>query len=222
MNDTLYAIYQDFWRDRQFHEKYSLPLDDRLQQSVGESEAELIGQFYEANPLAEQVAKGETSYMQSIRPILDMYGGLVQKMFAFRKNEDVDEQIRDVVDSMNQVGVRVEANAKRYTTADIRRWWAIMEGFFSFLGVSLGSSLAVTYLSIYSSYKSDSGEPHSLGLGVLSTVVVLTLATSALYGMGKAMQIFVVNQSLRDLKALAKTNDKFLRDPEEFLRNASI
>lgn len=80
--------------------QFEVPVGDGLARKE-----KVIQEFYVENPLAGQVAHGQKSYVDLVQPIYDKFGSFRKRMMTLKIDPEYDQRLRQVVGSMNHVGV---------------------------------------------------------------------------------------------------------------------
>lgn len=77
-----------------------------------------LTKYFETNPFAEKVAKGEQSYLNTIQFIYEEKGSFWKDFFA-SKNKLYDDKVYETIKAINEVGV-VDINPESYTKKSLR------------------------------------------------------------------------------------------------------
>jgi hypothetical protein len=157
-----------------------------------------IDYFMEKNPLAKEVYEGKTSCVELVEQIKPKFQEFMQFLFK-RKDEDIDNYSKELVESMNEVGMK-KSNPRNYTIAGCN---ADIGGsrFASFLVTSVIGGFSTFY-----AYK-EFGTTESVitGAGALTLGVIINLLTAV--GRKKFKKYY-----LKDLGEAAEQIDKYLKE----------
>jgi hypothetical protein len=172
---------------------------DLCKAGLTSGEVRLIGSFYENNPLALAVARGETSYNDRTEFIQRRYDGLGDKFCKPKLDRDFDESVQEVIGSINNVGVaKVVLDPCSFTTEGRRKHLSGRD--ITHLG--LGALAGMMVVSV--EYFFNAGSP--LMLGTFGSFEV------GWWGFGRLISGADIFWDLDNLQRSAQQTDKFLRD----------
>ncbi len=75
-------------------------------EAISSAKNEVLVEFYTDNPIAYSVARGEDSYQEKIKPILEKYDvPFLRKMFSPKSDDQFDLETIATIESLNEVGI---------------------------------------------------------------------------------------------------------------------
>ncbi len=162
MSDTLVERLEKLDHYFEYTAQFSAPIPSMQQDTY---KAQILDQFYKENPLAGRVAAGETSYAEQTRPVAEYLGSWWSLMRKPRLNPELDEQIKQTLTSLNEVG-KQELEIDFYITAQRRREMFAFEKSFTLV---IGAFAAILYNCHYYSTSAPSSilEPLAVAGGIV-------------------------------------------------------
>lgn len=196
-------------------------LADELQIKIeekefGDAEVRILREFYAQDQLAYAVAGGKESYTTKIQFIEEKYSTLWKKAFAPRRDEAFDQEVFQVIGSINGVGEYRDLlgkdyiNPKLFTTDGRNRYTRNIDllafgvgSVFGLLGGWLAYGTTVCYGTAMRCYEKDTGS------ALMTSFASMMLPM--FYGMAKFNHCVSMSCSLDNLKDAAQKTDEFLR-----------
>ncbi|MBU1204683.1 MAG: hypothetical protein KKA61_03060 [Nanoarchaeota archaeon] len=158
----------------------------------------ILRKFYQEDPLAYKVAASKESYVKLIKPIEEKYNSFWKRIRVPRTDKTFDNEVRRVIESMNNVGVEY-INPENFTTDRKRRHNK------NILLISAGTGLFFAALPklIEWSYTANYNGPGNLNIFVPIT------AAGVMY-LGNKLLAYP-DTNLAYLQKFAQKTDEFLR-----------
>jgi len=116
MEDTLVEIIGELEEFGNLGKKFEYDLDEK---KLRNAEIKKLRKFYQENSLVCKVVEGKGSYVELIKPIEEKYNSFWKKIRVPKIDKTFDNEVRRVIESMNNVGVEY-INPENFTT-DVKR-----------------------------------------------------------------------------------------------------
>ena len=117
MQETLVEIVGELEKFKNLGKKFEYDLDEK---KLRDTEIKKLRKFYQKNSLVCKVAEGKESYVKLIKPIEEKYNSFWKKICVPKIDEPFDNEVRRVIESMNNVGLEY-INPEKFTTDRKRR-----------------------------------------------------------------------------------------------------
>lgn len=164
----------------------------------------ILKEFYEEDPLAYDVARGEKSYTKLIEPIGGKYNSFLRRVFS-KRDKKFDGEVGKVIKSINNV--RLDSVCEDFTTKGIKRYInkKTMESLFigAFIG---GMPLVVQSISYWNAQDAELVLPKAVEYIKFAAPLFV-----GLYGLFMLRANYCIKNSVNDLEKIAKKADEFLR-----------
>ena len=171
-------------------EEYAQKLQVDIKDDKVARKQQVLHNFYQENPLAQEVTDGKTSYVQLIQPMCDRFGSFWKRVTTPNIEPEYDSEIGRVLGSMKNVGVShfyINVLTTQFRNTSIRSgdFTAVTLG-----AVSGGATVMVT----------------DDGFFAVATAALI-VGTPILW---RALNAFMDKDSLSSLKEAAQKTDEFL------------
>ena len=188
----------------QLQSELSVPIE---QITAGYVEDRVLGEFYDKDPIAKDVASGKDSYDATFRSIQEMYGTWWRRFMPPTSSPSFDQEVIRVLGSMKNVGVApvTDIDPELFTTKGRAR-----DVYYAH-GVSLVGGLTLSLLALGTVYAAY-GKPENFqeinafarAVPLITAVGTYTLVTTAVTS--------YMTEYLRSLEKAAIKTNQFLRE----------
>jgi len=172
---------------------FQVSLDKKKLSNV---EIGILREFYKKDPLAYKVAAGEESYVELIKPI-EENNSFWKRIWIQRTDEIFDNEVKRVIESMNNVGVKY-INPEWFTKDGIKRENRHI------LVHSLKFGLFFVGLAVFGTYNNPENS------GILPKVIPAIAAGTVYLGNKNMNYVLFMKPDLENLQESAQKTDEFL------------
>jgi len=166
-------------------------------QDVRKKQIKMVRRYIDNDDIAKKVLEGETTYVELLKPAMEKYASQIKNVFKPDLDEDFDQQIKDVMRSMYDVGTAFTFREKEeyilyLTTEYIRNEYAKSDK------KSIPSSIGGVVLT-------------GASVAVSFAFIPLAIFALAVHPLARSWKSTNLKMNLSNLKYSAKRSDKFIQ-----------